>query len=103
MLLISGGRLCVFKPTSAACSGASRDFEVAGSDLSSRFPDQFSCWDFAGHTDLVSPMNATLVRIPLRPSNSLAENPIVEVRHKCGFCTSTGLHVDILCDFGIST
>ena len=61
--------------------GAARQFKVAGTDLAAQFPDQFSCWDFAGHTDFSQEVGATLIRLQLRTPTQAEDNSLCQVRH----------------------
>jgi sacsin len=59
------------RPGSGASSGSgstghAKQYRHAGTDLPRRFADQFSVWDWAGKEDITAPINATLLRLPLR-------------------------------------
>lgn len=58
----------------AAPSGAAKQYQHVGnhSNLTQRFADQFSVWDFGG-LDITTRVNCTLIRLPLR-SAVQAEN-----------------------------
>lgn len=57
---------CTIFPSKEAGKGQGRQFTVTGTDLATRFEDQFSGWDFAGPIALAKQaVNATLIRIPL--------------------------------------
>ncbi|EFJ44918.1 hypothetical protein VOLCADRAFT_118510 [Volvox carteri f. nagariensis] len=49
-----------------ALSPRAKQYKHASSDLLSTFADQFAVWSFADEYDIRSPINATLLRLPLR-------------------------------------
>lgn len=84
MVSAAGNSLCIFDPGCAALpgppgEGAARDFQFAGTGLAARFPDQFSCWDFAGAHDFDQPVNDTLIRLPLRTKAQLEAKAVFKV------------------------
>jgi len=58
----------------SSSTGHAKQYRHAGTDLPHRFADQFSVWDWAGEKDsrITSPINATLLRLPLRTASMVA-------------------------------
>ena len=74
--LIMDGSLGGGDPRDAAevqgSTGHAKQYRHAGTDLPRRFADQFSVWDWAGEgVDVSRPVNATLLRLPLRSEKQM--------------------------------
>lgn len=52
-------------------TGHAKQYRHAGTDLPRRFADQFAVWDWAGEGDISRPVNATLLRLPLRTGEQM--------------------------------
>lgn len=52
---------------------------MGGTDIAERFPDQFSCWQFAGHRDFSQAVPDTLIRFPLRSKTHLEGRTVCTV------------------------
>ncbi|KAL4545625.1 hypothetical protein Ndes2526B_g00282 [Nannochloris sp. 'desiccata'] len=85
------------RPGSASSSigsstGHAKQYRYAGTDLPRRFADQFSVWDWAGQKDFTisSPIDATLIRLPLRTAPMAATAAAL---YKASWTVEAGLEV----------
>ncbi len=84
--------------TTTTATGHAKQYRHAGTDLPRRFADQFSVWDWAStekqSIDINKPINATLLRLPLRTASLAATDTAL---YKDSWTVEAG--IELLTDF----